>query len=275
VTGSGIVIETRQFEEITRICVSREINGKPYYWVAAYLVDGLLIDTGCDRCSEEFMEYLKGRDVQLVVNTHYHEDHVGSNARIKESIGAEIYAHQEAVPLIRQPPQIAPFREFTWGLPQPSEVKALDGCVETRNFRFEVIDTPGHCRGHVALLERSRGWCFTGDLYIGERLKVAGLENDMAAMVASLRKLEKLDTDRLMLFTSLRTVLPDGRRALRKAISWFETLAQNVKALGKKGTPVPVIVDELFGGETVFLKISGGELSCANMVRLILEAQEI
>ena len=41
------MIETASFEEVTQIRMSREIGGKPVYWVAAYLVDGLIIDTGC------------------------------------------------------------------------------------------------------------------------------------------------------------------------------------------------------------------------------------
>lgn len=269
------MIEIRQFDEVTRICMSREIDGKPYYWVSAFLVDGLLIDTGCARTSEEFMEYVAGQNVRIVVNTHYHEDHVGSNALLQQRLGVDIYAHPDAVPLIRQPPRIARFREFTWGLPRGSEVKCLDGVIETRNFRFEVVETPGHCPGHVALVERSRGWCFTGDLYAGERLKVAGPENDVSAMVASMRKLAELDTDSLSLFTALRIVRHDGRTALRKAIGWFENLARTVKAMDEKGASVPAIVEELFGGESVFCTISDGELSCANMVYLLLNAQGI
>jgi hypothetical protein len=41
------MLETTSFEEITQIRMSREIGGKPIYWVAAYLIGGLLIDTGC------------------------------------------------------------------------------------------------------------------------------------------------------------------------------------------------------------------------------------
>jgi hypothetical protein len=41
------VIEIQAFEEITQIRMSREIGGNPVYWVASYLVDGLLMDTGC------------------------------------------------------------------------------------------------------------------------------------------------------------------------------------------------------------------------------------
>ena len=41
------MIESQDYAGVTQIRMSREFDGKPVYWVAAYLVDGLLIDTGC------------------------------------------------------------------------------------------------------------------------------------------------------------------------------------------------------------------------------------
>jgi hypothetical protein len=41
------LIAISTFEEAIQIRMSREIGGDPFYGVAAYLVDGLFIDTGC------------------------------------------------------------------------------------------------------------------------------------------------------------------------------------------------------------------------------------
>jgi len=267
------LIETRQYDEVTQIKLSRETDGKPYYWVAAYLVDGLLIDTGCSHTAEELVDFLAERDLKLVVNTHYHEDHVGADALLQDKLGVEVFAHHESIQLIKDPPRLSPYREFKWGRPKPAEVQALNGYMETRNFRFEVIETPGHCPGHVTLVELSKGWCFTGDLYLGQRLKIAGPENDMDAMVASMRRLMELNTDRLILFTALRLIEKNGRDALRKSIQWLENLAYSVKKMDEKGMPVQEIVDELFGGESVFHRLTGGLFSCSNMIRLILNSQ--
>jgi len=49
------MIETTVFEGITQIRMSREIGGNPVYWVAAYLVDGLLVDTGCSYTAENLV----------------------------------------------------------------------------------------------------------------------------------------------------------------------------------------------------------------------------
>jgi hypothetical protein len=40
------MIETAQCESVTQIGMSRDVGGKLLDWVAVYLVDGRLIDTG-------------------------------------------------------------------------------------------------------------------------------------------------------------------------------------------------------------------------------------
>jgi len=54
------MIEIAQFEEVTQIRMSRVIDGVPIYWVSAYLVDGLLIDTGCSYTAEEIIQDIFG-----------------------------------------------------------------------------------------------------------------------------------------------------------------------------------------------------------------------
>ena len=89
------MLVTTSFEEITQIRMSREIGGKPVYWVAAYLVDGLLIDSGCSYTADELASFIDGREVRQVVNTHFHEDHVGGNRLLQAKFGVAIYAPKQ------------------------------------------------------------------------------------------------------------------------------------------------------------------------------------
>jgi len=41
------MLEEKKLEASAQIMICREIDGTVYYWTAVYLVDGLLIDTGC------------------------------------------------------------------------------------------------------------------------------------------------------------------------------------------------------------------------------------
>jgi glyoxylase-like metal-dependent hydrolase (beta-lactamase superfamily II) len=151
------MIETSLFEEVTQIRMSREISGKPVYWVAAYLVDGLLIDTGCNFTASELAAFLDGRPLHQIVNTHFHEDHIGGNRLLQEKFGIEILAPADSVPLIAREAKLFPYQEMVWGYPAPSETRPLPAVIRTERYTFDVIDTPGHSAGHVALVEKSLG----------------------------------------------------------------------------------------------------------------------
>jgi len=126
-----------------RIRLSQTMNGQPLYWAAAYLVDGLLIDTGPRHTAEELVEFLEGQHVKLAVNTHYHEDHIGANRLIQQRLGLEIYAHPESIPYIERIPELPPYREFIWGVPEPSNVLPVPRRIRTNRFVFDVVEPPG------------------------------------------------------------------------------------------------------------------------------------
>ncbi len=267
------MIEVNQFEEVVQIKMSREFEGQPLYWVAAYLVDGLLIDTGCKHTDEELVEFLDGQNLKFAVNTHYHEDHIGANHLLKQKFGIEIFAPRESVPLINQVPKLYPYQEMVWGYPEPTEVDCLTERVETGHFHFDVVETPGHCNGHVALIEPEKGWCFSADLFISEKPRVIRPEEDITGITRSMKKLVALETDRLILFTSMGNVVQDGRNALQTCIEYFQDLSRRAKQLEKKGLSVVAIRDEVFGRESSLAGLTDGQFSSENLVRAALRAQ--
>jgi len=63
--------------------------------------------------------------------------------------------------------------------------------LDALDMQLSVLAVPGHTRGHLAFLERSRGWLFTGDtLFGGGCGKVFG--GSMQAMIDSLDRLAGL-----------------------------------------------------------------------------------
>jgi len=151
------MIETQIYESVTQIRMSREVNGKPVYWVAGYLVDGMLVDTGCQHTSSELAAFLEKKKLCLAANTHYHEDHIGGNHNIINRFGVDIFAHPDSIPPINQKPALYPYQEFAWGYPVPTVVKPVPPVIRTDHYEFHVIETPGHCQGHICLAEFSRG----------------------------------------------------------------------------------------------------------------------
>jgi hydroxyacylglutathione hydrolase len=145
-----------------------------------YLLEGrdsaLLIDTGIGAVN--LVDYLKNITSLplIVINTHGHPDHVGSNNQFES-----VRAHAAEFEMIRN---------FTaWGMhntmlqymvqvPLPDSVKFIptdtlymarlqavrDGFVIDLGGRpIEVIHLPGHTPGSICLLDRQRKLLFTGD----------------------------------------------------------------------------------------------------------------
>ena len=266
------MIEVDRFEEVTRVRMGRESDGQVLYWVAVYLIDGLLIDTGCRHTAEELADFLEGERVSLAVNTHHHEDHVGANRILMERLGIRILASAESIPLISRVPRMPHYREVVWGYPEPTVVEPLPEAIETDRFRFDVVETPGHADGHVVLVEASRGWCFSGDLFVTEEPMAIRPEDDMAVTLESMQRVVDLETDRLVLFTALGKIVPEGRQALQACMNYLRDLSRRAKELQGQGLDAPAIRDRIFGRETSLVGVSGGDFSAENMIRAVLRA---
>jgi glyoxylase-like metal-dependent hydrolase (beta-lactamase superfamily II) len=267
------MIEIFDFEEVTRFKMSLEMEGKPVYWVAAYLVDGLLIDTGCSHTAEELAGALEGRELRMVVNTHFHEDHVGADRLLKEQREVPIYAHRDSVPLIDRAAELHPYQEFVWGYPEPVGVSTLGDTIETERFRFDVIETPGHSKGHVALLERAKGWCFSGDIFITEKPRVIRADEDANVLMETMRMLATEPMEQLVLFTSMGEIIPEGRKALLACADYLEGLREEVRGLQANGMSPTDIRSKIFGEGSSLAALTGGHFSSDNLVSSLLSGQ--
>lgn len=264
------MIEVTEFEDVTRFRMSLELEGRPVYWVAAYLVDGLLIDTGCSHTALELADKLQGKDLRLVVNTHYHEDHVGANRIITERFGVPVLAHRDSLPHMKSVPYLLPYQEYVWGYPETFEASPLGMEVSTGRYRFEVVETGGHSEGHVALVEPRMGWCFSGDIFITGRPKVLRADEDATGLMLSMRKLASLPTERLVLFTSMGEIFEDGRRTLLSCASCLEELQKEAMKLDAQGLSHEAVRERIFGEGSSLAALTGGHFSSDNLIASLL-----
>lgn len=151
-------------------------------WSGVYLLTGdtcIMIDTGAtaevvDQCIVPALEKLgmSPADVDWIINTHSHGDHVGGNRRMLELSGhAKMAAFTGAVDKIVNPLSYGRAIRLRFPAHSPAPQEVLEGCpvelaLEDGGVlaeRLKVIHTPGHDSECICLLDLLTGAVFTGD----------------------------------------------------------------------------------------------------------------
>lgn len=263
------MLQTTQLDTVTQYRMARTILGRDLYGVAAYWVDGLLIDTGCAYLAEPFYEALRQKNVEHLVNTHHHEDHVGANFLFEQRRGLPALAHELALPLIEKPPvKLKPYRNLVWGVPQPAHPRAIGATLATPQHWFQVLPLPGHSPDHIGLYEPQQGWLFSGDLFLSVKVRVLRWDEDVIAMMDSLRRVKSLALQ--YLFCGSGKILKNPTALLQKKLEFYEEQQQRIEALHKKGWEAEKIRDAVLGKEGVWPWLSQGEFSKLNLVKAFL-----
>lgn len=192
-----------------------------------YLVTGgfknVLIDTGVKGNFPRIVEGLsqlglKVTDIHLVINTHEHFDHVGSNLFFHDtSITA---AHRFAATKIelqdeyvvhaaRHGEEIIRAKFHLW----------LENRVmfDLGNIKLKIFHTPGHTSGCICIFEPFRGFLFTGDTVFARgtisKISESGSYGDY------INSLERLNTMRISrIFPGHGEMCNDPEDSLKKAI---------------------------------------------------------
>lgn len=262
------MIRVEQIDEVQKFRLARSLFGRGVYFTTAYWVDGMMIDTGCAHTVRELVDALRGHRIDLVVNTHSHEDHVAGNAALQKLYGAKVLAHPLALPVIenqdRRPP-LHPYRRLLWGYPVPSKGKAIGKFVETHHHRFKVIHTPGHSPDHICLYEPSKGWLFSGDLFVGGRDRALRADYNIWLTIASLKKVASLDL--AILFPASGSVRENPLEEIIWKIDYLEKLGEGVLALHRQGLSYAQIRRRLLGPEGPIAYYTLGHFSGKNLIR--------
>ncbi len=139
----------------------------------------VLIDSGLyntfDYLEEELRKLgLRPQDIDLVINTHEHFDHIGGNPHFAKtamiaahrSAATKIELQDEYVTHMKEHGQVADANDFNvhWWL----ENRNL---IYTGDYKLKVLHTPGHTSGCICLYEPFHHFMFTGDTVVqGEYL---------------------------------------------------------------------------------------------------------
>ena len=258
------VFKVDKYNEIIRIMMGSKVNGRVLYSVAGYLIDGLLIDSGCHNTRWKLVNYLATQNISFVVNTHHHVDHIGGNKVIMEELKVNVFAPKKSLPIIANRQNIFSYQEELRGCPEPCQVKALGDTIDTTHYSFQVVQTSGHSRDHVVFFLRERGWLFTGDEFITENPNCARKNEDNEWVVKALKKMLALDPE--LLITSAGTIYQNGSAVLSRTIAYFEEIKERVHTMKKSGLTSQEIGLKLFGEETSLKEFTGGQFSRQNFI---------
>lgn len=255
--------------ELRQFWMARTALGRPLHSVNAFLLDGLLVDTGCPATARELQRHLAPYPVERIVLTHHHEDHIGGAALLQRELKVPVLAPAALLPLLGGPLRIPIYRRVVWGRPQRFVAAPLPPLLHHRERSYTVVSTPGQAFEHVALFDRERRWLFSGDLYLHERVTHLRRAEDFWTHLDSLRTVLELEPE--VLICSHAGVIPDAVGALRRKIAFWEELSERVRELQTEGRPPREIRDRLLGRESFLSLASLGDFSKLNMVRALLD----
>jgi glyoxylase-like metal-dependent hydrolase (beta-lactamase superfamily II) len=130
-------------------------------------------------------------NVEAILLTHCHFDHIGAVAPVAKATGAPVYCPEIEVPILADIMAFVPWAELG-----PYESYQADHTVrggetlELAGLELDVIFTPGHSPGHVTYSARGEDALFSGDvLFQGSIGRVDLPGGDGPTLMRSIRTL--------------------------------------------------------------------------------------
>jgi len=267
------VAKVHHYKEVTFFELGYALFGNPFISVMSYYVDGLLVDTGPHKMQNSFDNLLKNYPIQQIVLSHHHEDHSGNAEYLRKKYNIPVKVGKLSKNWLTQGFHIYPYQVQSFGKMIPiQEVEIFEGFIQTPNHTFEVIYTPGHSPDHYSFLEKSKGWLFSGDLYIGN-LKYMRSDENMGKMINSLKKVLNYDFE--VLFCAHRPRLKNGKSYIKEKLEYLENFYGEVINLHQKGYSNKSIMKSMQLKEKYLIKIwSSFDVSVENMIKAVINPQE-
>ncbi len=120
--------------------------------------------------------------IELVINTHCHEDHAGGNARLRELCPAKFAIHRSGAEALER----AGFR--------PDLLLDDGSLLPVGELRLGIVHLPGHSPDSIGVVDSASGTMFTGDSLQGRGTEYSGiaLYADPESYLQSIDRMETL-----------------------------------------------------------------------------------
>ncbi len=135
-----------------------------------------------------------GGEVEAILLTHCHFDHIGAVAPVAKATGAPVYCPEIEVPVLADIMAFVPWEGFgPFESYDADETVAGGETLSLAGLELDVIFTPGHSPGHVTYSVRGEDAIFSGDvLFRGSVGRVDLPGGDGPTLIESIGRL--LDT---------------------------------------------------------------------------------
>lgn len=248
-----------------------------------------LIDAGIssENCWEQLTDTLEANgwsipDIDRILLTHHHGDHVGLVPRILKERTIPVYAHPTAIPRLKMDTdflemryrffqrlykemgcetagdaRLAKFQETIRNADQLAVKTDILPITEGEIVAgLTVLETPGHSLDSISFLDPARQWLIVGDVLIAHSSTNAIIDPDLegnrlpsvAQHRASLLKLQEVDADTI--FPGHGDLIEEHRDLIQSKISKMDRKAERIKELIRTGVSTANDLAEAYYGET-------------------------
>lgn len=262
-------IRIHRFGPVTGFELGYSPIGKPLMTVYSYRVGAVMIDTAQANMREVLFDLIqKDRPPELILLTHHHEDHSGNAAAVSKRFGIPVMGHPLTAGKLSSHFRIRLYQHLVWGKSSPLTVQPIatdDAPIQIGAHRLLPIHTPGHSKDHTVYLDRENGALFSGDLFLGERIKYFRADENIRDQIASLQKVLTFDFDAL--YCCHHPCETGGRERMARKLAFLVEFCETVQGLHRKGMLPRDIVKQLDRKADRLVKwVTLGNACFANMV---------
>lgn len=261
-----------QFEDVYYYRFSVYHFGNNVQTVYTFILDDLLIDTAQRFNRENILKVAKEHQISKIILTHHHEDHSGNVAFLMNELNVDAYANPETVRILKKGYSVSVLGKLMNGSVERALLKPIleTDLIETKNYSLQPIFTPGHCNDHYCYYEKNKGYLFSGDLYVADKIKYFAPYESIFTQMDSIKKLLQLDFD--VLFCSHNPKTENGKKRLQNKLNFFEDFVGTVSKYRAEGYSSSKILAKMGNKENVFYKvITFGNFTAENLVKSALK----
>jgi len=162
----------------------------------------LIIDPGEEPERIQALVKELGVEVEAILLTHCHFDHIGAVAPVAEATGACVYCPAIETAVLADIMAFVPFEGFgPYESYEADEQLSGGEALELAGMSLDVIFTPGHSPGHLTYSVRGEDAIFSGDvLFQGSVGRVDLPGGDWATLLESIRVLTDSHPDRTVVY---------------------------------------------------------------------------